>query len=99
MEEHPLNIIKEKDSDLFNIVEATRDNALSEGSIPLKYKFLIALALDADHGTVDGVKELAVHAIAEGATKEEILEAVRIANCIGGVGSVYTAADALRDLL
>jgi alkylhydroperoxidase/carboxymuconolactone decarboxylase family protein YurZ len=34
-----------------------------------------------------------------GATKEEVMEAVRIANYIGGIGSVYTAANALRDIL
>ena len=99
MEEHPLNIIKEKDSDFFNVIEASMQNALSEGSIPLKYKFLIAMALDAEHGAVDGVKVLAMQAMAEGATKEEIMEAIRIANYIGGIGSVYTAANALREIL
>jgi alkylhydroperoxidase/carboxymuconolactone decarboxylase family protein YurZ len=100
MEEgHPLNIINESDSEFFSIIEATMKNALSEGSIPLKYKFLIALALDADHGAVEGVKILAMQAMAAGATKEEIMEAVRIANYIGGIGSVYTAANGLKEIL
>jgi alkylhydroperoxidase/carboxymuconolactone decarboxylase family protein YurZ len=34
-----------------------------------------------------------------GATKDEIAEALRVAQFIGGVGSVYTAAEALRDVL
>ncbi|WP_094228994.1 carboxymuconolactone decarboxylase family protein [Methanolobus psychrotolerans] len=99
MEEHPLKIIQEQDSEFFSIIEANRENALSEGSIPLKYKLLIAMALDAEHGAVDGVKVLAMQAMAQGATKEEIIEAIRIANYIGGIGSVYTAANALRDIL
>jgi alkylhydroperoxidase/carboxymuconolactone decarboxylase family protein YurZ len=99
MDEHPLKIIQDKDTDLFNIIESTLGNALSEGSMPLKYKFLIAMALDADHGAVDGVKILAIQAMEAGATKEEVMEAVRIANYIGGIGSVYTAANALRDIL
>jgi alkylhydroperoxidase/carboxymuconolactone decarboxylase family protein YurZ len=99
MDEHPLKIIQDKDNDFFNIIEASLENALSEGSIPLKYKFLIAMALDAEHGAVDGVKVLALQAMEAGATKEEIMEAVRIANYIGGIGSVYTAANALRDIL
>lgn len=99
MEEHPLKIIQEQDSEFFSIIEANRENALSEGSIPLKYKLLIAMALDAEHGAVDGVKVLAMQAMAQGATKEEIMEAIRIANYIGGIGSVYTAANALRDIL
>ncbi|WP_292469760.1 carboxymuconolactone decarboxylase family protein [Methanolobus sp.] len=99
MEGHPLNIIQEKDSQFFNIIEGVRENALSEGSIPMKYKFLIALALDADHGAEDGVKVLAMQAMEAGATKEEIMETVRIANFIGGIGSVYTAANGLREIL
>ncbi|MEZ5333781.1 MAG: carboxymuconolactone decarboxylase family protein [Methanolobus sp.] len=99
MEGHPLNIIQEKDSEFFKNIEACRENALSEGSIPLKYKFLIAMALDAEHGAVDGVKVLAIQAMEAGATKEEVMEAVRIANYIGGIGSVYAAANALRDIL
>lgn len=99
MEEHPLKIIQDKDNEFFNIIESSLENALSEGSIPLKYKFLIALALDADHGAENGVKVLAMQAMDAGATKEEIMEAVRIANYIGGIGSVYTAANALRDML
>ncbi|SFM19490.1 carboxymuconolactone decarboxylase family protein [Methanolobus profundi] len=99
MEGHPLNIIQEKDSEFFNMIEGVRENALSEGAIPLKYKFLIALALDAEHGAIDGVKVLAMQAMDAGATKEEIMEAVRIANYIGGIGSVYAAANALRDIL
>lgn len=99
MEGHPLGIIQEKDNKFFDIIEGVRENALSEGSIPLKYKFLIAMALDADHGAVDGVKVLALQAMEAGATKEEIMEAVRIANFIGGIGSVYTAANGLREIL
>ena len=41
---------------------------------------------------------LAMQAMSEGATKEEIMETVRIAQYITGVGSVYTAARGLKDL-
>jgi alkylhydroperoxidase/carboxymuconolactone decarboxylase family protein YurZ len=34
-----------------------------------------------------------------GSTKEEITEALRIAQYIAGIGSVYTAANALKDIL
>lgn len=99
MEENPLNIIQNRDNDFFKIIEASQENALSEGIIPLKYKFLIAMALDADHGAADGVKVLAMQAMDSGATKDEIMEAIRIANFIGGIGSTYTAANALKDIL
>lgn len=99
MEEHPLKTIMDADPELFNLTEITRNTALGEGAIPVKYKLLMAMALDAAAGAVDGVRVLATRAMAEGATKEEIMEAVRIAQYISGVGSVYIAARGLRDLL
>lgn len=59
---------------------------------------LIAMALDASLGSVDGVKSLAQAAIQAGATKEEIMEALRVAQYISGGSSVYTASRALKEL-
>ena len=98
MPEHPLKIIEELDPKLFEIVENTRELAIADGALPKKFKFLIAMALDASHGTVQGVKALAQAAMQAGATKEEITEALRVAQFISGVGSVYTAAHALKEL-
>jgi alkylhydroperoxidase/carboxymuconolactone decarboxylase family protein YurZ len=57
------------------------------------------MVLDAVHGAPDGVKSLAREAIKAGATKEEIAEALRVAQYICGVGCVYTAARALKEVL
>jgi alkylhydroperoxidase/carboxymuconolactone decarboxylase family protein YurZ len=57
------------------------------------------MALDAAEGAADGVRMLAMQAMNEGATKEEIMEAVRIAQYITGAGSVYTAARGLKGIL
>jgi alkylhydroperoxidase/carboxymuconolactone decarboxylase family protein YurZ len=97
--ENPLQVIVNEDSELFNLLENTRELALTEGGIPLKYKLLIAMSLDVANGAVDGVKVLAMQAMQAGATKEEIMQAVRITHYIFGVGSVYTAASALKDIL
>jgi len=35
----------------------------------------------------------------QGATKEEIMETLRVVNHVCGVGSIYTAAAALQDIL
>ena len=98
MPENPLNIIDELDPGLAKLVENTRESALSEGAIPRKYKLLIALAMDASHGAEEGVKSLAYAAMHEGATKEEIMEAIRVAHFVCGVGSVYTSARALKGI-
>jgi alkylhydroperoxidase/carboxymuconolactone decarboxylase family protein YurZ len=98
MPEHPLKIIDQLDPEFAKLVENTREFALSEGAIPRKYKLLIALALDASHGAEDGVKSLTHAAMQEGATKKEIIEAIRVAQYVCGVGSVYTSANALKEI-
>lgn len=98
MSEHPLKILEKCDAALLEEVQECGAFALSEGALSEKVKLLIALALDASHGAVGGVKALAREALDAGATKHEILEAVRVANFVCGVGSVYTAAHAFKDL-
>jgi alkylhydroperoxidase/carboxymuconolactone decarboxylase family protein YurZ len=98
MAEHPLKIFEKIDPGLLKHVGDTNAFALAEGALPRKIKFLIAMALDASHGAVEGTKALAEQAMKAGATKEEIAEALRVTQFISGVGSVYTAARALKEL-
>ena len=99
MSENPLEVIKNADPEFFDLLESNSNTAFSKGCIPTKYKFLIAMSLDAAAGAVNGVQNLAIQAMEEGATKEEITEVLRITQYIAGVGSVYTAANALKDIL
>jgi alkylhydroperoxidase/carboxymuconolactone decarboxylase family protein YurZ len=98
MAEHPLKIFEKVDPEFLRLVQNTNAFALADGALPRKIKFLIAMALDASHGTVEGTKALAQQAMKAGATKEEIVEAIRVAQYISGVGSVYVAARALKEL-
>lgn len=99
MPEHPLKIYEDLDPKLLDLVNDTRNMALADGALPKKIKLLIAMVLDAVQGAPDGVQSLAREAIKAGATKEEIAEALRVAQYICGVGCVYTAGRALRDVL
>ncbi|MCO5382446.1 MAG: carboxymuconolactone decarboxylase family protein [Methanosarcina barkeri] len=99
MAENPLQTIMDQDPELFTLLENTRELAFAEGGIPLKYKLLIAVALDAANGSADGVKFLSMQAMQAGATKEEVMQAIRITQYIFGAGSVYTASEALKDVL
>jgi alkylhydroperoxidase/carboxymuconolactone decarboxylase family protein YurZ len=67
--------------------------------LPKRMKLLIAIVLDAVNGASDGVRSLAGEAIKAGATKEEIAEALRVAQYICGVGCLYTADRALKEVL
>lgn len=98
MAEHPLKIFEELDPELLKLVHDTNALALSDGALPRKFKILIAMALDASLGAVDGVKALAQLAMQAGATKKEIAEALRVAQYVCGVGCVYTAARAFKEL-
>jgi alkylhydroperoxidase/carboxymuconolactone decarboxylase family protein YurZ len=99
MPEDPLKILEKLDPKLLKLVKDTRDFAHSEGVLPQKFKFLIAMALDASHGTAQGTLACARGAMQAGATKEEIMETFRVVQYICGVGTVYTAAQALEQLL
>jgi len=99
MAENPLKVYEQLDPKLLNLVNNTRDLALADGALPRKMKLLIAMVLDAVHGASEGVQALAREAIKAGATKQEITEALRVAQYICGVGCVYTAASALREVL
>ena len=100
MKKNPMETIKEFDNELFENIKNTRDLAFeSKGILSLKTKLLIALALDASKGAVDGVKSLAIQAKKEGATLDELKEVLRITNYISGVGSIYTAARGLEEII
>ncbi len=79
-------------------MKCTDDLVYGDGVLPRKFKLLIAMAFDATHGAVGGVKSLAQSAMKAGATKEEIAEVMRVACHLGGVGSLYAASVALREL-
>jgi len=97
--EPPLKIYEKLDPDLLKHVENSRDFVFADGALPKKFKLLIAMAFDASHGAVNGVKSLAQQALEAGATKEEITEALRVAQYLSGVGCVYTGAQALKEFI
>ena len=98
MAENPLAILEKIDPQLLKLVRDNNAFALTDGALPRKIKFLIAMALDAAHGTVDGTRALAEQAMKAGATKDEIVETIRVAQYVSGVGSIYVAARAFKEL-
>jgi alkylhydroperoxidase/carboxymuconolactone decarboxylase family protein YurZ len=99
MSEDPLNVFKSLDSEFLRKIENARDFTFADGVLSRKYKLLVAMALDASAGAVEGVKALAQSAMDAGATKEEIAEVLRVTHFVSGVGSTYTAAIALKGII
>ena len=98
MAENPLKIFEKLDPELLKLIDNTKSLALNDGALPRKIKLLNAMALDASQGTVEGEKSLTQQALNAGATKEEIMEALRVAQYICGAGCVYTAAHAFKEI-
>ena len=97
MAEDPLKVYQKLDPEIRKWVENLRSFAFKDGALPGKMKFLIAMALDAAHGSANGVRALAQSAMKAGATKAEIGEALRVAFFVGGSGAAYTAGHALSE--
>ncbi len=98
MPPHPLDTICANDPALFDEIKRTRDLALTDGVLSAKQKLLIAMALDAAHGAIPGIRGLAQQAMEHGATKAEIMETLRVVNHICGVGSMYASGVALQEI-
>ena len=98
MDKHPLETIRKLDPDLFDSVLKNSEKTFADGALSGKTKYLIAMALDAAHGAPGGVGSLARRAIEHGASKQQIIEAIRVANYVSGVGSVYTASFGLAEV-
>ena len=94
----PLDSYKKIDPELIKSFENVQGLVLSEGALSQKFKFLIAMAIDVDHGALQGAIALGKRAIEAGATKEEIIETLRVAYNLGGTGALYTSAMALQNL-
>jgi alkylhydroperoxidase/carboxymuconolactone decarboxylase family protein YurZ len=98
MSGNPLDSYRKIDPEVIKSFENLQDLALSEGELPQKIKLLIAMAIDAEHGALQGAIALGKRAIAVGATKEEIIETLRVAYYIGGTSALYTSAMTLQSL-
>lgn len=95
----PLEVLKKSDLPLYTEISTMQELAYSDGELSKKHKLLIALAIDTANHAENGIRSLALQAIENGATKNEIMETLRIVNYICGAGSMYPAAAALKDIL
>ncbi len=73
-----LEILKEKDPKYAKNILENYEKRLSDGALSAKTKTLMALALDAGNGDVEGVKALTKRAKELGATEDELLEVIEV---------------------
>ncbi|HVP89958.1 MAG TPA: carboxymuconolactone decarboxylase family protein [Terriglobales bacterium] len=99
MPEHPLAALQRLDPKMMGHLKDMDELIYCPGVLPKKFKLLIAMAFDAAHGADMGVRALALAAMKEGATKEEIAETLRVAYHLSGVGTLYCASKGLKDVV
>ena len=99
MKRDPLETIRRLDPGFCDAILRTAADTFEDGALSAKVKYLIAMALDAAHGAAGGVTSLGRQAMEHGASREEIMEALKVASYVSGVGAVYTASLALADAL
>ena len=98
MTANPLEMYKKFDPRLVENFRNLQDYAFSEGALAQKVKVLIAMAIDVEHGATQGATALGQRAIKLGATKEEIVEVLRVAYYVGGNRALFTSALVLQIL-
>ncbi len=99
MPHDPLKSICSIDPVFMDHLKKTNELLYTDGALPKKFKYLMAMAFDATQGAVAGVHFLAQQAINNGSTKEEIAEALRLAYHFGGIGAVYIGSQGLDGLV
>ena len=98
MAANPLDAYKEFDSKLIESYTNLQNLTYAQGALTAKFKLLIAMAIDVEHGALQGAIAIGRRAIKLGATKEEIVEALRVAYQIGGNRALFTSAQVLQAL-
>ena len=88
--------IEEHDPEFLNDLAATAADAFAPGALEVKYKFLLAMALDAQANHASGVKAFARRAREAGATEREIVEVLRVGFYLGGMQALVIGAGALE---
>ncbi|MHA1712672.1 MAG: carboxymuconolactone decarboxylase family protein [Candidatus Ranarchaeia archaeon] len=99
MSGNPHDVIRKFDPEAVDDYMKTQENCFSDGALSKKTKILIALALDAIKASQGGVRTLASKALEEGATWDEIKEALRVAYYVGSATPYWTAIHGLEDLV
>jgi alkylhydroperoxidase/carboxymuconolactone decarboxylase family protein YurZ len=95
---NPLDIFKEFDPEVLESWRDLQELTFSPGALDSKTKLLIAMAIDVEHGAMQGAIAIGKRALKAGATKEEIVETLRVAYNIGGNRAIFTSALVLQSL-
>jgi alkylhydroperoxidase/carboxymuconolactone decarboxylase family protein YurZ len=95
---NPLDAYKEFYPEAIQSFNRPQDLVFCEGTLPQKFKVLTAIAIDVEHGALQGATALGRRALKLGATKDEIIETLRVSYYVGGNRALFTSAKVLQNL-
>ena len=98
MAELPASVSKlaEHDREFLNALAGTAAETFTPGAHELKYKYLLAMALDAQANHPGGVKLCVRRTREAGATEREIIEVLRVVFYLSGMQALVVGANALE---
>jgi alkylhydroperoxidase/carboxymuconolactone decarboxylase family protein YurZ len=91
-----LKILEEHDPQYGKVFSQLFELTFSPGALDPKTKLLIAMAVNAKTGVGYGCSEIAKLLKGMNTTKEEIIEALRVAATVGAIQGVVTGAEAYK---
>ena len=97
MSVNPLDIYRQFDLKVLESFENVQDLMLSEGTLSQKLKPSIAMAIDVEHGAQQGATAPGRRVMKLAATKDEIVEVLRVAYYRGN-RAIFTGALVLQNL-
>ncbi len=89
----------EADQELYELMEKTMGFVHEDGALEKKYKHMISMVADALVNHPNGAVACGREALAAGATKEQLREAMRIVFSAGGLPMLLENAEIYRQLL
>lgn len=94
-----MKIMKELDPETFEFYKYCDKAVQEDGALPAKFKMLIIMAMGAQRHCKECVVSAMKAAFKHGATKEEVIEAIRVILVGGGAPAVAACRDALEMLI
>ncbi len=94
-----MKLIKELDPKAVEFYEFCDKVVQEDGALPAKFKLMLVMAMGAQRHCKECVSSAMRGAINRGASKEELVEAIRVIFVAGGAQAVAACKEAIEELL
>lgn len=93
-----VQLLSEQNKEMAELLKADAEFISSDTALPAWVKCLMAMQLDSIFNHPKGSRGYGRRAVESGATKEQVVEAIKLLRMFAGRPAMATAAEGLRDL-